>query len=141
MARLRITLPDRFVFSTEIPVRVGDINHGGHLGHESLLVIMEEARERFLESIGYSEFIADGVGFIMADIGVMYLRQGHYGQILKVEMAVTDFTTRGFDIVYRITDAAAGLELARAKTGHLFYNYQLQKTIPVPQDFRERFPD
>ncbi|MFC2024019.1 acyl-CoA thioesterase [Chloroflexota bacterium] len=139
MARLKITLPNEFVFSTKIPIRIGDINRGGHLGHESFLVIIEEARERFLQSLGYTSAVTNGVGFIMADVCVMYLGQGRYGQTLEVEIAINDFTAKGFDMVYRVTDAETGLELARAKTGYLFYDYQQQRTIPVPHDFRKKF--
>ena len=106
MARLRIALPDRFIYSTRIPIRIGDINRGGHLGHESFLVIIEEARERFLLSLGYADD-ASGVGIIMTDVGVMYLRQGHYGQTLEVGIALADITTRGFDMVYSVTDTAS----------------------------------
>ena len=139
MARLKITLPDEFIFSTKIPIRIGDINRGGHLGHDSFLVIIEEARERFWQSLGFSNDGTGGVGLIMADVSVMYLRQGRYGQTLKVEIAITDFTPKWFDIVHKVTDAETGLELARAKTGLLFYDYHQQRIIPVPQDFREKF--
>ncbi|MFC1956011.1 acyl-CoA thioesterase [Chloroflexota bacterium] len=129
-----MTLPDEFVFSTKIPIRIGDINFGGHLGHESFLVIMEEARERFLQSCGFSN--ADT---IMADVSVMYLKQGCYGQTLEVEMAINDLSTKWFDMVYKVTDAETSLELARAKTTLIFYDYHKQSIIPVPQDFREKF--
>lgn len=139
MARLKITLPDEFVFSTKIPIRIGDINRGGHLGNESILVIIEEARERFLQSLGFSNTGTDGVGLIMADVSVMYLRQGRYGQTLEVEIALSNFTTKWFDMVYKVTDAETSLELARAKTLLLFYDYHQQRIIPVPHDFREKF--
>ena len=139
MARLKITLPDEFVFSTKIPIRIGDINHGGHLGNESFLVIIEEARARFLQSLGFSNTGTDRIGFIMADISVMYLGQGRYGQTLEVEIALSDFTTKWFYMVYKVTDADTRLELARAKTLLLFYDYHQQRIIPVPHDFREKF--
>ena len=130
MARVKITLPDKFVFSTTIPIRIGDINRGGHLGHESFLVIIEEARERFFQSFGYSSGDNGSVGFIMADLSIMYLRQGSYGQTLKVEITITDLTAKAFDIIHKVTDAETGLEIARAKAGCLFYDYQQQKIIP-----------
>ena len=138
MARIRITLPDKFVYSTKIPIRIGDINRGGHLGHDSFLVIIEEARERFFQSLGYSSGTGE-VGFIITDVSVMYLRQGRYGQTLEVGIATTDFTTKGFDIVYKVTDTEKGLELARAKTGLLFYDYHKQSTTRIPQDLRIKF--
>jgi len=139
MARLKITLPDKFVFSTKIPIRIGDINRGGHLGHESFLVIIEEAHERFLRNLGYFKDGTRGIGLIMVDVSIMYLRQGRYGQILEVKNAVTDFTTKGFEMVYKISDEKTGLDLARAKAGYLFFDYQQQSTIPVPEDFKKKF--
>ncbi len=37
MARINIELPDKFIYSTEIPIRITDINYGGHLAHDSVL--------------------------------------------------------------------------------------------------------
>jgi acyl-CoA thioesterase FadM len=42
-------------------------------------------------------------------------------------------------MVYRVSDAETGIEIARAKTGFLLYNYQQQKVAKIPQDFREKF--
>lgn len=138
MPRIEISLPAQFDFSTDIPIRVSDINRGRHLGHTAVLVIMEEARVRFLNSLGYAERDANGVGHIIADVGIVYKRQGYYGQILRIEIAATDFTAKGCDLVYRISETNTGTEIARAKTGMLFYDYQQQKTVPVPQDFKEK---
>ncbi|MFC1958947.1 acyl-CoA thioesterase [Chloroflexota bacterium] len=139
MARIKISLPSEFLFSTDIPIRIGDINRGMHLGHESFLVIIEEARARFLHNFGYTESDINGVGLIMMDASIVYLKQAHYGQTLKVDIAVNDFTTRGFDMVYRVSDAETGVEIARAKTSFLLYSYQLQKVTTIPQDFKKKF--
>jgi len=138
MARIKIPMPEKFVFSTEIPIRIGDINYGNHLGHESFIVIIAEARTRFFQSLGHAQAGTDGFSHIIADLGIMYLGQGYYGQTLRVDIAVTDSTDKGFDMVYKVTDAKTGLELARAKTGLVFYDYRQQKTTSVPQDLREK---
>jgi hypothetical protein len=39
MARVKIDLPDKFIFKTEIPIRINDINYGGHLGNDAVLSI------------------------------------------------------------------------------------------------------
>lgn len=141
MARIEISLPNEFDFSTNIPIRIGDINRGFHLGHDAIVLILEEARVQFLSSLGYTEQANTnkGTGYITADAGVIYKRQARYGQTLKVEVAVTDFTDKSFDIVYRISDASSGIEIARAKTGTLFFDYQIQKVVAVPDDFRKKF--
>jgi len=48
MARSRIDLPDSFPFGIDIPVRITDINYGGHLGNDAVLGLVHEARIAFL---------------------------------------------------------------------------------------------
>jgi 4-hydroxybenzoyl-CoA thioesterase len=139
MARIEIASPAEYVYATDIPIRVGDINRGRHLAHDAVLAIMEEARVRFVRSLGYLDESIDGAGFIVVDAGIMYRKQGFYGQTLRVEIALSDFSRKGCDIIFRITNAENGDEMVRAKTGILFYNYREQKVAPVPESFRQRF--
>ena len=139
MARVTISLPDKFDFSTNIPVRIGDINRGMHLGHESFFVIMEEARTRFLSSLGYKDGMIEDAALFITDAAIIYLKQGHYGQTLKIDIAINDLTSRGFDMVYRISDSETGIEIARAKTGLLIFNLQQQKVTTIPEAFKNRF--
>jgi len=43
MARVKIDLPEEFIFSTEIEVRIGDVLAGRHLGNHSLIAMLNEA--------------------------------------------------------------------------------------------------
>jgi acyl-CoA thioester hydrolase len=138
MARIHIDLPGEFVFSTEIPIMIGDINRGNHLAWNAVLLILEEARIRFLNSLDFRDENVNGVSFIVVDAAIMYRRQGHHGQMLKVEIAVQDFSSKGCDIVFRISDAGTGEEMVRAKTGVLFYDYRRQKVAAVPEEFKEK---
>ena len=54
MARIKIAVPPQFTFSTQIPVRITDINYGGHLGNDALLALLHEARVQFLRRYGYT---------------------------------------------------------------------------------------
>ena len=49
MPRVIVELPKKFIFSTDIAVRISDINYGGHLGHDSIISLIHEARVRFLK--------------------------------------------------------------------------------------------
>lgn len=139
MARIEIASPEEYVFSTDIPIRIGDINRGNHLAHDAVFAIMEEARVRFVKSLGYASENMDGTSFIVVDAGIIYRKQGFYGQTLKVEIALTDFSRKGFDMVFRLSNAETGDEMIRAKTGILFYNYREQKVAAIPESFMNRF--
>ena len=139
MARIEIAAPAAYVFTTDIPIRIGDINRGRHLAHDAALSIMEEARVRFLRSLGYADESIDGASFIVVDAGIIYKKQGSYGQTLRVDIALADFSRKGCDIIFRISDAESGEEMVRGKTGVLFFNYRDQKVVAVPESFRQRF--
>ncbi len=139
MARIKIDLPDHFIFETEIPVQISDINYGGHLGNDAILSIAHEARMRFLSTMGYSEKNIENKGIIMGDAAIAFRSEGYYGDVLLISIAVGDFTSSGFDIFYRITSKGDGKEIARVKTGLVFYDYQAKKIAKVPDAFRQRF--
>jgi acyl-CoA thioesterase FadM len=72
MERIKLNLPENFNFSTIIPIRISDVNYGGHVGNDSFLSLLHEARLRFLHQFGYSEMSVEGVGLIMSDVGIEY---------------------------------------------------------------------
>lgn len=141
MSRIKIELPKKFIYSTEIPVRITDINYGGHLGNDSLLSIVHEARVKFLNHLNYSEANVEGVGIIMIDAGIQYKSESFYGDVLLIEVAVAEFTGIGCDFIYRITNKETKKEIALAKTGIVFFDYQKRKTAPVPSAFRKKIEE
>ena len=136
MTRTKLELPDQFAFSTDIAVRIGDINYGGHLGNDAVLSLIHEARVRFLSRHGMSERDAGGAGIIMTDVVIVYKSEVFYGSTLKIEVAVQGLTRTGCDFYYRLRDRASGKEVARAKTGIAFFDYETRKVMPVPDRFR-----
>ncbi len=140
MPRIKIELPRQIHYSTELAIRISDINYGGHLGNDAVLALVHEARLRFLKHYGYSELNIEGVGIIMSDAAVVYKAEGFYGEILNVDVAVGDFGNVGCDLFYMLTNKETGQEIARAKTGIVFFDYTHKKTVAVPVKFREKFP-
>jgi acyl-CoA thioesterase FadM len=141
MARIKIDIPEKFIFKTEIPIRITDINYGGHLGNDSLLSIIHEARVRFLNHLGYSESNVEGAGIIMIDAAIQYKSEGFYGDVLLAEVTVMDFTGIGCDFIYRMTNKKTKKEIAAAKTGIVFFNYEKRKTAPVPLEFKKKIEE
>ncbi len=135
MARIKIQLPDSFEFSTEIAVRINDINYGGHLGHDSILTLTHEARVRFLKKLGYTELDIEGLGIMATDVVIEYKSESFYGENLIIDIASADFLNYGFDMIYRITEKESSREIARVKTGLVFYNYHKKELSIVPKEF------
>ena len=132
-------LPDDFSFSTDVRVRISDINYGNHLGNDALLSLVHEARLQFLQSRGFSELDIDGCGLILTDAVILYKSQGFHGDLLTILAAVGDFNKYGCDFFFKIIQKNSGKEVARAKTGIVFFDYNRQKMASVPAAFLDAF--
>ena len=135
LARVQISLPERFSFSTEIPIYINHINYGNHLDNSALISLVSEARVRFFKAFGYSELNVEGLGIIVADVVAQYRSEAFHGEVLVFDMAPDDFNKYGCDLVWRITDKASGREVARGKTGIMFFDYTARKPASVPTAF------
>ena len=135
MPRLRIQLPASLPFAIELPVRITDVNYGGHLGNDAVLSLLHEARCRFLLHHGCSEANTDGLGMLMVDAELTYRQQAYHGETLRIEVGVTDFHRTGCDFVYRVTKVGTGALVVEAKTGMVFFDYPTRKIKRMPAKF------
>jgi len=140
MERIKISLPDHFSFSTLIPIRITDINYGNHVGNDTFLSLIHEARMQFLGQHNYTELQFAGVGLIMADVAIEFKRELVYGDTVKVHVTATAFDKLGFDIFYKITVEKDGIETiaGKAKTGMICYDYTLKKKVNIPEEALEK---
>lgn len=139
MARIELNLPEKFSFSTDVRVRISDINYGNHLGNDALLSLVHEARLQFLQSRGFSEMDIDGCGLILTDAVIVYKSQGFHRDLLTIFAGVGDFNKYGCDFFFKVIQKNSGKEVARAKTGIVFFDYTRQKMVPVPVVFLDAF--
>ena len=138
MARVIIELPEHFLFTTDIPIYIGHINYGHHLDNAALIGLLSEARVRFFKSLGYTELDVEGVGIVVADAAMQYKSEAFHGETLVFQIAPADFNKYGCDLMWRASDKASGREVARGKTGILFFDYTARRPAPVPEGFRQR---
>ncbi len=138
MARVKVSVPDTFTFSTIIPVRITDLNYGKHVGNDSILSLIHEVRVQFLKHHQLTELDFAGVGLIMADVAIEYKTELFYEDVLKVYVAADDFSTVGFDLVYKLVKNEEETLVALAKTGMVCFDYERKKVAKVPEGARER---
>ena len=138
MPRIQIDLPERFVYSTELTLYLSHMNYAGHLDNALLLSLVSEARARFFKSLGYSELNVDGVGIVVADAAVQYKSEAFHAEVMVVGMSAADFGSKGCDLLWCMHEKSSQREVARGKTGIVFFDYAARKVAPVPVSFRQR---
>lgn len=141
MARIKIDLPDSFSFSTVIPVRITDLNYGGHVGNDTVLSLIHEARMQFLQHHGYSEMDFGGTGMIMSDVAIEFKNELFYGDKVIAAVAIAELSKITFALFYKMEKetASAPVLVATARTGMVCFNYNTKKMAPVPASVLQKF--
>jgi len=140
MARIKVELPEHFSFSASIPVRITDLNYGKHVGNDTILSMIHEARVQFLKQFGYGELDLAGVGLIMSDVAIEFKNELFYGDVVKVSVAAGDFSKIAFDLYYKLEKMSGDTTrlVAVAKTGMVCYDYDKKKVTAIPGEVVEK---
>lgn len=140
MTRIKIECPEQFPFSARLPIRITDINYGGHVGNDTVLSLVHEARMQFLLQFGYTEMDFAGTGMIMANAAIEFKSELFYGDIVIASVAVVEFSRIGFELVHKL-EKQSGDErktVALARTGMICYDYEKKKIVQVPEEARAK---
>lgn len=136
MSSIKSLLPATFKFSFEIPVRITDLNYGNHVGNDSILTLAHEARVQFLAKHGYTEMNLEGVSLILTKASLELRRELFYGEALFASVAADNFTTKGFDLFYKLEkkNAVGNFEMVAALiTTMVCYDYANKKIVALPE--------
>jgi acyl-CoA thioester hydrolase len=142
MARVKLSAPSPVLFTTQITIGIEHLNYGAHVGNDRFLTLAHEARMRFLHSLKLKELMDEQNGLIMSDSAVVYRAEAFWADVLTIEIGIDETSATGFDLLYRFINQE-NTEVARAKTGLVFFDYQARKVIRTPQCYAplmELFP-
>ncbi len=140
MARPIIEIPSKTTFSTELSVQISQINYGGHLGNDSVLSIMHEARLQLFKSMGYKNEVEidNEIGIAMTHANVLYKAEAFHEDKLIVSLGIGQVHKYGLDLVYQLVRVSDGKEIARGETGIVGFHYGLRKIHQLPADFLKK---
>ena len=134
MARTKIELPPAFTFKTIIPIRITDVNYGNHVGNDSILSIIHEARMQYLKNLGLSELEFAGVGLIMADVSIEFKNEAFYGDLIEASVTSGNLTNTGFELFYKLEKKSGEgtVLVAVARTGMVCFDYERKRIVSFP---------
>jgi len=130
----------QFNFYRPVEVRYGDLDPQGHVNNAKHLTYFEQARIAYKIKLGL--FTKDQsfmeIGVILADIHITYFEPIYYGQNIKVGVHTARLGNKSMTWEQNIVDADTGKELAKGEVILVTYDYQNEKTVPIPQEWREK---
>ena len=130
----------QFHFYHPIEVRYGDLDPQGHVNNPKHLTYFEQARIAYLVELGL--FTKDQsfmeIGVILADVHITYLAPIYYGEQIKVGVHVAKLGTKSMTWAQNIVDVKTNKELAKGEVILVTYDYEEEKTINIPHEWREK---
>ena len=140
MPRIKIELPDKSYFETIVPIRITDLNYGNHVGNDTVLSILHEARVQWLSHFGYAELNFGGVGLIMSDAAIEFKNEIFYGEKIIASVVADEFSKFSFEIYYKLEKETneKRILVVIAKTGMVCYDYSARKIAGVPEEIRKK---
>jgi acyl-CoA thioester hydrolase len=132
-----------FRFYHPVEVRYGDLDPQGHVNNAKYLTYFEQARVAYWIEMGF--FSKDQsfmeLGVILADVHITYFEPVYFGQRVKVGVHVIRLGNKSMTWEQNVLDVESGKELARGEVVIVAYDYRQEKTIPIPNEWREKITE
>src|ERR1017187_4155812 len=127
-----------------LTVRFRDCDPLGHVNNAVYLTYLEQGRFTLWRAqMGFVAKAATdggprGAGFILARVECDFRSQARYGDELEIRVDLDGFGNTSFKYAYEIVDLPTGRLVASAKTVQVWYDYDQECPLPIPEDIKER---
>jgi acyl-CoA thioester hydrolase len=127
-------------YTKRIEVQFRDCDPLGHVNNAVYITYLEIARFAYCaEALAFSPEMALGpLSFIIARVECNFRSQARLGDALDVRIRISDIGRSSFVFDYEILQAGDGRIVADARSVQVMYDYSLQRSVRVPDDFRAR---
>lgn len=126
--------PD-FRHRTRLEVRLGDLDPFGHVNNAIVASYVEQGRVLYLRDVLGTGVDPVSMPFILAMLKIDYIAQILFTDTVEVETRVDWIGRTSVGMSHRLTGREAR-ELARSEAVLVAFDYQLEKPMPVPDDWR-----
>ena len=117
-----------------IPVAWSDMDALGHVNNGVFLRWFEDARIVYFGRVGID---FERVGVILARQSCDYLAPVVYPDTVEARVSVTRLGTKSFTMSFAISSAAAGRDVATGEGVMVAFDYESQRSVPLPAALRE----
>ena len=126
---------DEFRHRTRLEVRLGDLDPFGHVNNAVIATYVEQGRVLYLRDVLGTGADPVSMPFILAMLQIDYLSQVMFQDTVEVGSRV-DWIGRSSIGMSHLLVNQEGRELARSETVLVAFDYDVEKPMRVPDDWR-----
>jgi len=127
-------------FALDLTVRFAETDAMGVVHHSAYVIWMEAARVAWMEAAGlpYAEIAAGGHHLSVTALRGEYRAPARFGQVVRVQVTVSQLRSRQISFAYVVTNAATGQLLMTGSTEHICVD-PTGKMARIPEAVVARF--
>ncbi len=133
-------LKSRFRVIVPIQVRFRDLDAMGHVNNAVYLTYLEMGRVAYYRALMGKASPKD-FNFILAHAEIDFRSPIHLNEDILLGVSIVRVGNKSFQFAYEIREATTGRLIAEARSVQAMYDYSQQKTIPIPEEFRQRIEE
>lgn len=138
MERVTLDFPAAAVIHRHsLTVRVTDMNYGQHLGHDTLVSLLHEARAQAFAALDIPESDMHGYPSVVADLAVQYQHQARWPDALVIETAVPEPQGKALTVYQRISNVKSQKVVATARVNQLLLDMATGRPVDVPEQVKQ----
>jgi acyl-CoA thioester hydrolase len=137
MARMKIEMPQKWQFKTEIEIRVSDLNYGNHLANQEFLTYAQVARLKYFNKYGFTELDFGGVSLIQADAAVIFKGEGHLNDMVEISVSAMQSGNSSFNVFYQFWNKTKNQLMAEVRTAIVCFDYDVKRPVGIPQEVKD----
>jgi 4-hydroxybenzoyl-CoA thioesterase len=130
-------------FTTELPVRFGEIDQAGVVYYPRFFHYFHQAFEEwFRDALGVSYpdlVLKEGIGFPSVRVETEFLKPLRYGDRARVQIEVLEVGRKSLTLRYELVRMPDEIVSARATITTVAINNESFSPVAIPDAWRERF--
>ncbi|HJO75365.1 MAG TPA: thioesterase family protein [Rhodospirillales bacterium] len=129
-----LTSAGTFRHWTPVSLRFSDQDSMGHINNVAYAAYVEQSRVAFLDDFLRSQG-GGGIDYILASVNLDYRREMHFPGNVDIGARLMRIGTKSITTAYGLFKD--GENVATAGSVNVFFDPQLGKTIPIPEDLKK----
>ncbi len=124
------------MFRHTLTPRFSDLDIYNHVNNAVYLTYFEEARVTFTRNTGLRELFTRASSTILAHASIDYKAPARLGDVLHVDLGVSELGRSSFTFDYRITRENDAALIALGKSVQVCFNFELGAPVRIPDAWR-----
>lgn len=130
---MTVSSAEKIIFTTDVPVRWGDMDAYNHVNNVSYFRYLEETRVRWMFKHELSDVDA-GLSPVLVKSGATFLKSVLYPATLRITTSLHEIGARSISLQHRILDADnTDICYAEGYAKLVWIDMRTGKSIPLPQ--------